>query len=144
MVEQFLIHTNMIIRLYKPEDFEMIQSWWTSQGEISPSKEMMPLDTSFVLEENGVPLASVCLYFTNSKEICHFANIVGSPDSKGPKRKEATQLLLEYAKLFAKEHGYKKLLCFSYKDKLKKRYEEMGWTPTLHNITSFVMNLEDK
>lgn len=130
-----------IIRNYKHSDFSLLDNWWKSYNEMGPIPEMMMEDTSFVLEINGVPALSITVYFTNCKEVAYIENFIGNPDLEGSLRKEASQCLLNHVYKFAKDKEYKRLVCFCYKDKLVKRYEELGVVRTLSGLHSFVKEL---
>lgn len=129
------------IRLFKEKDYKDILMWWIKSGELPPSLNMLPLDSTFILEYEGTPILSMCVYFTNTKEIAYSENLIGNPNFKGPKRRELVPVLFKYVENFAKDKGYKRFICFSYKDKLKKRYKNLGYKPTVNNLTSFVKEL---
>lgn len=125
------------IRPYKNSDYEAICSWWKAADELPPTLDMLPLETTFIMEIDGQAALCLAVYFTNTKELCYLSSFCGNPEFKGEKRKEAAQKLMDAVCGFAGAFGYKNVLCFAYKDKVKKRYEEMGFTPTLSNMTGF-------
>lgn len=126
------------IRSYTSADWKMIKEWWHLSGEVGPFESMMPLDSSFVAELDGSPALAVALYLTNMPEAAFVENFIGNPEVKGEKRKEASQLLADHIARFAKQRGYKCLVCMTEKDVLKKRYVELGFNPTLSGVTTFV------
>lgn len=128
----------MNIRLYKESDWSTIKNWWIIANEIPPLKESMTNDSTFVLEKDNDLLASITVYLTNSKEMAYLENLVRNPEFKN---KEAIKNLVNHAERFTKENGYKRLICFSYKSSLKKRYENLGYLNTLSDLSSFVKEL---
>lgn len=130
----------MNIRLYKHSDYEIIKGWWLQINESPPSIEMLPEDSTFVLtNENNKPIACVNAYLTNSKEVSFVENLI--KDSNSDVKKEDIQKLINYIFNYIKEQGYKRTLCFSYRDKLKKRYQEFGFIKTLDNVSTFCKEL---
>lgn len=110
----------MNIRSYIPQDFKTIQSWHSD----APSMEQFPLESSFILEENNVPVVCISIILTNTP-ICYMDNMIGNPEIKD--RKEYTQTLMNYAWSFAKGKGYKYSVAFSKNEKLTSRHNQMGW-----------------
>ncbi len=129
------------IRLYTEADYEMIKWWAEYYFETPPTKEMLPLNTTFICEINKIPSLTVTAYYTNCKEVSYLEHYFGNPDMEGPLRKEAGQRLLGYVSELAKNMGFKRIVCLGYKEKVKKRYEEMGFIKTLDNLSSFVKEL---
>lgn len=129
----------MNIRLFNKNDFKMIQSWWKAADEMAPTIEMLPEDSTFILEIDEKPQICITLYLTNAKYISYLENFVKNPELKNSK--EYSKKLVKYVENFAKENGCKILVCLSYKEKLKKRYEELGYMNTLNNISSFAKEL---
>lgn len=130
----------MNIRQYKDSDYDMLVKWWNDQGEAAPEKDLIPVESTFVLEVNNVPIYSLSAYLTNVKGMAFFENFVGNPLYK-KERKEYSVAIMAYVENFIKEKGYKRVVCFSYKDKVKSRYQEMGMKKTLDNISSFIKEL---
>lgn len=129
----------MDIRLYKNSDFEMIQNWWIDSNEIPPLREMLTEDSTFVLEMHGKARMCITVYLTNCKAVAHLENFVKDPNFKDSNT--CSKILVEHAEKFAKEKGYKYLMCLSYQEKLKSRYEKLGYIRTLNNLSSFCKEL---
>lgn len=125
------------IRPYESKDWNMVLSWWEMQKEYPPIETMMPLNSSFIAELDGNPALAVCLYLTNTPEVCYVENFVGNPEFKGPVRKQATVILLDHISNFAHSLGFKRLLCMSEKPILKSHYESIGFTRTLDGVATF-------
>jgi hypothetical protein len=131
----------MVIRPYLPTEFEMVRRWWLAHGEVPPLPDMLPPDSTFILELHRQPALCVSLYLTNSPEICYVENFVGNPELKGEARREGTEKLLAHLEMVARGRGYRRLICLGHKPELKKRYQEIGFTPTVDNITGFAKEL---
>ena len=129
---------NISIRLYNESlDYEMLSSWWEGHGQAAPRKDMLPEDTTYVLEVNGKPLLSACLYLMNCKAASLVENVISNPLIFLPNRKQLVSALFSHIENVAKSKGYNTLVIFSYEDKVKNRYEELGFTKTLNNVTTF-------
>lgn len=124
----------MNIRLYKKEDYELVKSWWLAAKEFAPLEEMLPEESTFILEINNEPKICLTTYLTNCKFFAYLENFVKDPNFNN---EEAIQKLVSHVEKFVKDKGYRVLFCLSYKDKLKERYEELGYTNTLNNLSSF-------
>lgn len=129
---------SITIRPYKKEDWEMVAWWWNTSGEVSPLETMMPLDSSFIAEIDGVPALAVCLYLTNTPEVAYVENFIGNPELKGVSRVSASHVLLDHISKFASDLGYKRILCMTEKDVLKNHYQKLGFTKTLDGVATFV------
>lgn len=125
------------VREYLENDWSQVLSWWVNSREVAPLKTMMPIDSSFIAEIDGHPALAVCLYLTNTKEICYVENFAGNPEFKGSIRNKATRVLLDRISEFAANLGYKRLICMSEKPVLKAYYEKIGFTRTLDGVATF-------
>jgi hypothetical protein len=131
------------VRTYKTTDYEMLAKWFIYALEHIPVKTAYTEDSTFIVEYNGDPIASACLYLTNCKEHCYLEHFVASPEFKAnPIRKEATMHLLEYIAKFAKDNGYKRVVGIGYKDGVKKRIREWGFRHTA-DVSVFVKELRN-
>lgn len=129
-----------LVRPYEADDFLMITSWWREHEEIGPTEAMLPLESTYIVEQNKVPVLCATLYLTNSKEFCLVDNLVANPNVT-EKRMKAMDVMDEHLCMVAKKLGYKKLLCMTEKPVLKKRYMEFGYNPTLENITTLIKEI---
>lgn len=125
-----------MIRLYRESDFELLKSWWIEANELPPLKEMMTLDSTFVLEKDGVPVMSLCVYFTNCKHLAYLENFIRNPSLNNSNL--YSEKIVTHVEEFARSKGYRIIACLSYKDKLKQRYQQLGYINTLNNLSSFV------
>lgn len=125
------------VRNFKQVDFEMLQNWWKTQDEFPPTREMLPEETTFICEHNDLPLVSITLYLTNSKEFCMLDNFVGNPELRGDLRKEASALIISHAEQLAKKLGYKSIMCLALKDKLGEYYQSFGYKKRFSNVLTF-------
>jgi hypothetical protein len=130
-----------VIRNYEDRDYDMLKNWWHSQNEPAPTKDLIPIDSTFILEVDKEPIVSLSVILTNTSGMCILENFIADPLKKGSMRKECSSVITNYALTFAMGMGYKRAVCFSYKDKLKQRYKDLGMKPTINNLTSFVREL---
>ncbi len=132
---------NYSIRLYQPADFTEIKRWYSVTEEGSPNEDMYPVGSTLLVEANGAPIMCLALYLTNCKEVCYLEGWIGNPDFTSSERKEASELLAEEACSHAQQLGYKNVVTFSYRDKVKDRITALGFARTLDNLSSFVRGL---
>lgn len=126
------------IRNYKASEYEMIDSWWKKAEEIGPTRDMLPEESTFILELNGTPWVCMTVYLTNSKEIVWFENLASNPEVSAAGRKEAVNFLIKFCEDFARNKGYKKALAMSATESVTNRYQEIGYFPTCRNITTAI------
>lgn len=129
------------IRPYKDIDYELVASWHKMQGEPAPERDMMPLDSSFVVELDGVPVAAIAVYLPNTPSFAMLDNLVGNPEITGLSRRDAVNALINHCKQFAQWNGYKRIFCLAYRDKLVTRYKEFGFRPTLQGVTTLIQEV---
>ena len=128
----------LTVRPYLPTDYDLIHSWWIASGEVPPQKDMMLLDSSFVLEDEGRPVMTITVYLTNTPAFAMVENLVKAP---GYKNKKAVAYAFRYAEEFAKRMGYKRTVCFGFKEKLTNLYTSLGYSPALTGLTSLFKEL---
>lgn len=133
---------SLSVRHYTPSDFPLISSWWIAHGEPGPLPSMLPPESTFLLEMDGIPALCVSLYLTNSSEVAYIENFCGNPELDGPARRSAAPHLVKYIENFALSRGYARLFCLAHKEPLKRRYEELGYTRTLDNVATFCKSLK--
>lgn len=122
-------------------DFPMLSRWWAAHSEPGPLETMVPSESTWVLELDGTPALSVSLILTNIPEYCLVDNLIGNPELKGSQRAEATFILLQYLEQYARDHGYRRLFCLAYRQKLKRLYESLGFGRTMDDVSTFVKSL---
>lgn len=128
------------IQKYHPSYFETLDSWWEHYNETAPTKELIP-ESTFIVFCKDTPILSVSLILGNITEYCTVDNFIGNPDYEGPIRHEAGFLLNAHIAEYAKNLGYKKLFCMSYREPVKRRYEELGYVKTLDNVTTYIKEI---
>lgn len=129
----------MKLRNYTHKDFEELDSWWRTYREPGPTKDMLPLDSTYLVEdENGEKLCSVSLILTNIKEYCYIENLISNPEAPRHLVREGISMMNGHISKVAKNLEYKRLLCLTYKSKLVPVYEELGYNKTCDGLTSFM------
>jgi N-acetylglutamate synthase-like GNAT family acetyltransferase len=130
------------IRPYvEASDFDEVQSWWVSAGYPPIWKALLPQETTYVLEKDGMPSLCACLYLMNAPDACMIENLVANPRLNAEDRHNFVPMLFEYLESEARKRGYKTIVLFSPTEKLKSRYMELGFVPTATNITTFAKTL---
>lgn len=130
-----------IIRNFSTADYSTLLQWWECAGSPPAALEMLPEQSTFIIEQNEIPLVSVTLYLNNSRMFSQVDNLIANPSISPELRREAVNELNEYIGLFAQSLGYKRLFCMSEKPALVERYRTLGYTPTLSGVTTMVWEL---
>jgi hypothetical protein len=130
-----------MIKQFKPSDYEMIASWWTSYNEPAPVQGSMISDGTFIMEINKTPALCLTTFLTQSKEVAYIAGFVKNPKFKDINLEPEGKLLWDHCFKFAKDKGYKRVICFSVVSKLADKYERFGMRKTYNNLNSFVKEL---
>lgn len=120
---------NYKIRAYRSSEYEMIKSWWISHNEPPPAVDMMPLDTSFIMEVDGHPSYCVSIILTNVLGMCYLENFIKDPGFT-KKDQDYGKILSVHVDDFIKKMGYKRVVCYSYRPQTAARYNELGYKMT--------------
>ncbi len=123
--------------------FTIVTSWWAAANEVGPTEDMLPPDSTFIAEIAGEPALCVTIYLTNTRSLAYVENFAGNPALKGGERRLAARLLSDYIANFARSLGYKNLICLAHREPLVRRYQELGFKPTITNVTAFVRSLKE-
>lgn len=115
--------------------------WWEAAGEPEPIADMLPEESTYIVEQQGNPVLCATLYLLNTKAFAWVDNLIARPGIHFERRKEAVNALCGFLEEKAKEKGIQRLFCFSEKEPLKRRYEELGFRPTLEGVTTFIKEL---
>jgi hypothetical protein len=124
------------IRSFDNGDFEMIASWWTARGELPPLPGMMVEDGTFVLEYDGEPIMSLTVFLTQSRELSYIEGYICRPGVSKEVSHEGGQMLWNHAYWWATTAGSKRVLCYTNKEKLVERYQDLGMTKSPVNQLS--------
>lgn len=129
------------IRQYETSDFPMLATWWEEHHETVPEETMMPRGTSYIIEWNDKPIASMCWVITNMPDVCYAAHFISDPNSIRDVRRDAIKTLFEFICEEIRFRGYKHLLAFGYEKKLNERFMKLGFRHTFEALNSFVKDL---
>lgn len=115
-----------LIRNYEHRDYDMIKAWWYSYNLPCPTADMLPEDTTFIIEYEETPIACATWFATNAS-FALIDNLIGNPKCKGNLRQIMVDELLWYVENEAKEEGYRNVFCFTEHEALAKRYNDIGY-----------------
>lgn len=132
---------NFKIRKYDISDFPLLVEWWVERQETPPAETMMPRGTSYVIEWNDNPIASMCWVITNIPDICYAAHFISDPNSIRDVRREAIRTLFDFICEEISSRSYKHILAFGYEEKLTDRFLKLGFRHTFDALNSFVKDL---
>lgn len=131
---------NYIIRSYQHKDFSEVASWWNISTKQLPPEGLMIEDGTFILELNQIPALCLTVLKTQSKEICYLFGYVKNPKFHGS-LEEYGQALWNHCFDYAKNAGYKRIMCIAQISQLKHKYERFGMTRTLDGVSTFAREL---
>lgn len=121
------------IRLYTSADLQMLQSWWLHYEFIFP-EDILPANSTYILEHAGEPIMSACVFFIEGTKTCMIENAIKKPNTNV---QGGLEFLFSHLDNVAKQRGCTSIILFSYLDKLKKKYADMGYTNTVNNCSFF-------
>jgi hypothetical protein len=124
------------IRPYRPEELDQIQVWWKERDEVPPTADMMPADSTFIVEVDGVAAAHISAILTNCKAMAYLENLGSNPALPKAQREAAVSAAVDHGMAFIQQRGYGAAIWFSYKPKVTEIYRKWG-TPTLTGVTTF-------
>lgn len=127
----------MKIRFYKPDDYHTLKKWYEGHKEPAPIPELIPR-TTLILEEDNSPVMSISVIFTNLEYLAFLENYIKKP---GYKNDSAIHEFIDYVEAFIKAQNCKMIMCLSYRDELKDRYQQFGYQKTLDNLSSFIKQI---
>lgn len=120
------------------DDIKLFQTWWNGY----PAIDLIPMDSTFIVEYNSTPVAALSMYFTNCQSFCLLENLVGNPQwALSEIRKDAINFLINYVEKRAKQQGFKRVIGFTTKDALVRRYQDIGYEILNENLISVVKEL---
>jgi hypothetical protein len=129
-----------MIRQYKDSDYELICSWWHKQGDLAPARNMVPVDSTFVLEIEGCPVLSGSVFTTNTG-MALLENFIGNPEFK-KQRKAYSKQLVDYMADYAKQKGFDRIVAITYSPKLAKYYaNDFKLKMAFENVTCLVREM---
>lgn len=133
--------TPLVVRPYRDSDHSLVASWWAEVGEPAPVRSMLPIDSTFIVEAGGRAVGCFTLYLLNARAMAWIDNVVAEPQLTFLERRRAVQTGLTYAERFASALGYERLFTMAPDEKRAKRYTELGFIPTLTQVTTLVKPL---
>lgn len=126
----------MLLRPFRPEDYEMVCGWWDMWDWPNIPLESLP-QTGFIVENEGVETYAAFLYRTDS-DICWLEWFVGNKKASKKQREGCLEFLLEKSADFAREAGFKKIFCSVMNSSLMAKMEKVGFVKTETNMTNYI------
>lgn len=130
-----------LIRPYTHKDFAMIDKWWEISTNQHIFEGVMVEDGTFILEIKGVPALCLTTLLTQSKQMAYVSSYIKNPLFKGINLESYGHILWNHCFNYAKDKGYKRILCMAEFEQLKNKYERFGMKRTLNNIATFAKEL---
>ena len=132
---------NLNIRIIDlKKDFELLNKWALAGHGLPFKLDIIP-ETTYIIEHQNQPIATLCLFLMNCKGGAMVENLLSDLSVDKGIRKEAVNLLFNHVEKVAKEKGYNTLVLFSNVDKLKERYTDLGYKETMSNVSTFAKEL---
>lgn len=113
------------IRAIKESDYPILEMYWQLAGHNAQAKEMYPLSSSYVYEQNGSILYAVALYCIKDLNTAYVEAVIRNPYQKA--NFEAIKALQDYLEKEAKLMGYKRIIASPLHVTLSKHYEKLGY-----------------
>lgn len=129
------------IRPFRNTDFEMICSWWEFYGAVPPIAGMMCEDGTFILELGTEPVMTLSVLLTQSKEISYFEGYCAKPGLSKENSNDCGNILWDHCYKYLRDKGYKRVIIFTDKDSLARRYMDLGMTKAVGGLTSLAREL---
>ena len=129
-----------MIRPYKQQDFSNVANWWKISTNQTPPEGLLIEDGTFILEIDATPALCLTVLKTQSKEISYLFGYVKNPEFKETLEEQGKDLWYHCFN-YAKNAGYKRIMCIAQIDELKSKYERFGMTRTLNNVSTFAREL---
>jgi len=117
----------MKTRLYVPEDYPTIETWWARHGMAPVPEKVLPDCGVVVMDDAAEPLAAVWLYQDNSVGVAWLAWLVTDGVTGPFPIEKAILVLVEAASNVAKDLNYGLLFTMTERHGLGKWFERNGW-----------------
>lgn len=128
----------MIVRLYEPEDYEMVRGWWIDWGKAPLHPACLP-KIGAIVEVDGDAVCAAWLYQTDSK-LAWVEGCISNRNAR-KRRKEALSLLADFLCAVATKRGFAGVTCAVNNRHLAKVLRECGFTGEESNITTMGKSL---
>lgn len=130
----------MIVRKFnKEKDYKEVMSWWKKQGWSPLPKDALS-DSGFIVEKDGVKLASNWIFPTNCP-IYIMEWTVGNPDVDWELRKDALDMIIEASCNWAKLDGAKSIFTMTKHDRFIDKLKDNKFIKTDDGMTHLVRSL---
>lgn len=121
-------------RKYTPGDYKWLTYMWSTHGSNPPPEDVLSKHGIWI-EYKNIPVCCVFMYHTGSS-MCMMEFVVSNGDIKRKNRDASLDLMIEKAKQWALENGYKYIYTAISSLKYIKRLEKCGFlkkgTPQQH------------
>lgn len=124
------------IRHYRDTDFDEICSWWVAHKEFAPLEGMMTKEGTFVLELDGIPVMTLSVMMTQSKEISYFEGYCAKPGLPKEISQTLGKILWQHGYDYLKKKGFNRVIAFTEKEALARRYEDLGMNRNMGGLTA--------
>ena len=119
-------------RSFKQGDYEICcewwKWWWKHNGQDPVRRAFLPKDERcFMLEKNGVPIASYFLFLMDPYIVGWATYLVSNPEYKEKDRGEAIELLIDRIEEVCKSLNYKYIFTMGRNKHLIETHRKLGW-----------------
>ena len=126
----------METRPYTPDDYAMVEGWWTAHGWTPVLEKVLP-PTGLIAEADGVCVAAAWLYFADAP-MAWLEWCVANPDSKGKTLHRGIAMVLTELLEIADERGVVATFSSSEHAGLIRVYQGLGFTVTDKGATTMI------
>lgn len=132
----------MTSRMYKPEDYTMLEKWWTDQKWAPVPKDMLPT-LGIIMTVDGKDICAGFLYTSNSPT-GWMEWVIADPESDKQIRSEALNELVDNLITLATLKKCKYIVTSVLHPKLMERLETKGFIKTDQQMTNMVKVLGEE
>lgn len=115
----------MILKEFKPEQYDMVSEWWTAHGWHSVPQEFLSKTGLLIMDEDGTFRAAIWIYRTDSA-VSMAEWLVTNPENTPKQSYAAVKKLLTDVKLIADASG-SYLMTFLQDESLVKIFKKQGF-----------------
>jgi len=126
--------------MYRPEDYEKIQEWWTKQKWTPVPQDMLP-DLGIIVSIDDKDVCAGFLYTSNSLT-GWMEWIIADPETTKEERAKALEELIDNLLTLSKLKGKKYIVTSILHPKLMERLEAKGFIKTDQQMTNMVKVLK--
>ena len=141
------MNDNINFRSFKEGDYEVCCKWWSwwwkHNGQDPVKRAFLPKDErSFIIEKNGVPVASYFLFIMEPHIVGWATYLVSNPEYKEKDRRDLIKLLIQNVEKEDEKYGILQLFTVCGDRHMSNIYVSLDWImiPVEHEGFKYLKN----